>query len=819
MPAEGGEAVGAIDLEYGAEVGIERLLRSVDRAGDFCVHGRLVAPMPRLEVEGVGMLAFPVPEPQLRSLIGVAGPAPYGKGPETLIDTSVRDCRQIGPESIRLAGEAWPETFAEILDRAASGLGCPGDRLEARLYKLLIYERGGFFAAHRDTEKAPGMIATLTVSLPVAGEGGELIVRHRGGEVAVDMNVEEPSGFAFVAFYADCRHEVRPITAGHRLALVFNLCLGPADRTAPREPPDYGEQVDAIAERLAAWRREGGAAEKIVWLLDHAYSEAGLSFETLKNGDAARARVLSLAADRAGCELHAAIVHIEEHGEAMYGEEYRRGWYRDEEDAPDMEMGELHDSRHWLDGWAGLNGTRPRIGEVGLKPGELLPRGALDDAAPDEQWLHEATGNEGVSLERAWHLAALVLWPRSRTLAILAGAGIGGAVAWVAEQLDRNGGRADADTGRLASELVEIWPTGRSGRNEESRARMLGLLTAVGDRECLSRFLRQVILPDYTGGENENLVAAIDAVGPEPAEGFLLALVDAQFGQRPAEVLALLLRLSDGPDGSEDGVRSEMLRGTVRSVLRAVSAAPADRMETSPERSFSGKGDPIAAWPPEAVADTVDAEPSRPRRLSEEAVRDLFSLAWRWRLTDEYEAVAAIAAMPRLATPDRALPAALHELYGETGFANTPAYAALWRHAVRALLERSATPPEEPRHWKIACVIDCDCELCADLQAFCEDPAARVARFPLRKELRAHLHRIIDRHGLDMDHETERRGRPFTLVCTKNRASHGRRLAEYSLDIAWMRRLASAVPGGVGEADCAPEAARLREAVAESTRG
>ena len=352
--------MGAIDLEYGAEAVIERLLRSVDRAGDFCVHSRLVAPMPRLEVEGVGMLSFPVPEPQLRALIGVAGRAPYGKGPETLIDTSVRDCRQIGPERIRLAGAAWPETLAEILDQAASGLGCPGDRLEARLYKLLIYERGGFFAAHRDTEKAPGMIATLTVSLPVAGEGGELIVRHRGREVAVDMNVEEPSGFAFAAFYADCRHEVRPIAAGHRLALVFNLCLQAADRDAPREPPDYGEQVDAIAERLAAWRDEGGAAEKIVWLLDHAYSEAGLSFETLKNGDAARARVLSAAADRAGCELHAAIVHIEEHGDAMYGEDYRHGWYRDEEDAEDaedMEMGELYDSRHWLDGWAGSDGA------------------------------------------------------------------------------------------------------------------------------------------------------------------------------------------------------------------------------------------------------------------------------------------------------------------------------------------------------------------------------------------------------------------------------------------------------------------------------
>ena len=811
--------MGAIDLEYGAEAGMESLLRSVDRAGDFCVHGRLVAPMPRLEVEGVGMLAFPVPEPQLHALIGVAGPAPYGRGPETLIDTSVRDCRQIGPESIRLAGAAWPETFAEILDRAASGLGCPAGRLEARLYKLLIYERGGFFAAHRDTEKAPGMIATLTVSLPVAGEGGALIVRHRGDEIAVDMNVEEPSGLAFAAFYADCRHEVRPVTAGHRLALVFNLCLRPEDGTAPLKPPDYGEQADAIAERLAAWRRESGAAEKIVWLLEHAYSEAGLSFEALKNGDAARARVLSQAAERAGYELHAAIVHIEEHGEAAYGEEYRRGWYRYGEDAPEMEMGELYDSRHWLDGWAGQSGTRPRFGEVGLKPGELLPRGALDDAAPDEQWVHEATGNEGVSVERAWHHAALVLWPRTRTLAIVAGAGIGGAVAWAAELLDRNGGRADADVRHLASQLVDVWPTGRSGPNGQSRARMLDLLTAVGDRDCLSRFLRDAIVPDYTGGENESLAAAIDAVGPEAAGGFLPALVDARFGERPAEVLALLGRLTDGRDGSEDGARGGMLRRAVRSALRSVSAAAGDRTGAPPERGYSGRGDPIAARAPEAVADTGDAEPRRPRRLSEEAVRDLFSLAWRWRLTDEDVALAAVAAMPLLAAPERALPAALRDLHGEAGFADSAAYAALWRHAARALLERSATPPEAPGHWKIACAVDCDCEICAELRAFCEDPAARVARFPLRKELRAHLHGVIDRHGLDINHETERRGRPFTLVCTKNRASHQRRLAEYSEDIAWMRRLASAAPGGSEEGGCALEIAGLRKAAAMFTRG
>ena len=168
---------------------------------------------------------------------------------------------------------------------------------------------------------------------------------------------------------------------------------------------------------------------------------------------------------------------------------------------------------------------------------------------------------------------------------------------------------------------------------------MLGLLTTVRDRECLSRFLHEVILPGYTGGENENLVAAIDAVGPETAEGFLLALVDTQFGLRPAVVLGLLRQLADGESGSEDSARSEMLRGTVRSVLRAVSTAPAARPDTSSGRGFSDKGLPVVPLPPGAVA---DAEPPRAWRLSEKAVCDLFSLAWRWRLTDEGVAVAAV---------------------------------------------------------------------------------------------------------------------------------------------------------------------------------
>jgi len=44
--------------------------------------------------------------------------------------------------------------------------GMRGATVSAELYKLLVYERKGFFLPHRDTEKTGGMFGTLVVTLP-----------------------------------------------------------------------------------------------------------------------------------------------------------------------------------------------------------------------------------------------------------------------------------------------------------------------------------------------------------------------------------------------------------------------------------------------------------------------------------------------------------------------------------------------------------------------------------------------------------------------------------------------------------------------------
>ena len=794
VPAQAQQTMPDVGIEYHpSPSALEELLRLVDRPGDYCTHGRLFAPLPRLEVAGAGLIPFPVPAAEAQALIAAAERAPYGRGPETVLDRSVRDCWQIDAANVDVGGGAWSDTLAQIVGRAAEGLGCPRERTEARLYKLLVYEPGGFFGAHRDSEKANGMVATLVISLPVAGTGGELVIRHRDREGVIDLRTEDPSELAFAAFYADCVHETRPVVTGHRIVLVYQLVLRGGAGGALERAPDYDEVAGRIATVLRQWDRTTHGAGKLVWLLEYDYSEAGLSFASLKNTDAAVARTLAAAARSADCALYAAILHIEEACAAEYPQDLPYGV---EPDDSDLEAGEVIDSEHWLDGWVAPDDARPDYGKLPLRAGELLPAGGLDDAEPDDQWVNEATGNEGVEIERAYRSAALVLWPRELALATLAGGGIGSMVACVGEELDRSD-RSEAAYGRLrelVAQLIDVWPEPPPGRRteiEQSCRAALRLVCRLGDRAVTLRFLREVATSSYSGGLNEELAAAI---APAVLRDWLPEFVGANLLRRTDGVIDLLWRLSRVPAGDQESPWHGALCAVTQLLLRSISGAL--KMRTDARRDPSLRNPPLP--------------------LDAAAVRNLLALAWHFDLDQEAHAAAELLIEhPAAVSPDRTLPTALAELSALTESAAAPAFVTLWRHAAGYLLARSGQPPAAPSDWALEAKFSCRCPQCRRLQRFYADPDARVLGLPLRKELRRHLHQIINSHGLDLLHETERKGRPFTLVCTKTRAGHERRLAQYAEDIMHMRRLAEAAErAGVADVAGAGELDRLRSATA-----
>jgi hypothetical protein len=269
--------------------------------------------------------------------------------------------------------------------------------------------------SHRDTEKVPGMFATLVLVLPSMSTGGELVVRHKGREVRLDLHCEEPSEAAFAAFYADCVHEVLPITTGCRLTVVYNLMRKGKGPTP--EPPSYEHQQAEVAAVLQAWAArqqssatgsqfESDAPTKLIYPLDHAYTPAELGFDTLKGADAAVAGVLVAAAPRADCDVHLALLSIEESGIAEYAAD--SGSRRSRWSEPELEAGEVIDRHVALSEWRRPDGSRPALGELPIAEEELSPPDAFDDMEPDEEEFSEATGNEGASFERTYSRAALV---------------------------------------------------------------------------------------------------------------------------------------------------------------------------------------------------------------------------------------------------------------------------------------------------------------------------------------------------------------------------------------------------------------------------
>jgi hypothetical protein len=170
-------------------------------------------------------------------------------------------------------------------------LGVSSDNVEARLYKLVLYEEGGFFKSHKDTEKEPGMFGSLVVQLPAEHDAGTLAVSHRGDEMLFDFSNDSDSYFYAAAFYTDCEHELHPVRNGTRLCLLYNLVRVGGDGPLP-SLAGLDAQCDQLMQIATQWENDPDVPEKLCLTLDHEYTSMNLAFRKLKGDDKARVDAL-----------------------------------------------------------------------------------------------------------------------------------------------------------------------------------------------------------------------------------------------------------------------------------------------------------------------------------------------------------------------------------------------------------------------------------------------------------------------------------------------------------------------------------------------
>jgi len=747
---------------------LAKILPTIRRPGDFYATGAMELFAPNLEVDGVGRISLPLLPVQAQQLVAVSTRAPYGRGEETVVNTNVRRTWQIDADRIHLGGRHWMQTLDAIVVKAAAGLGVTGP-VSAELYKLLIYDTGSFFVEHRDTEKAAGMFATLVIVLPSDYRGGTLLLRHHGREVYLDLHAPDPAEVAFAAFYTDCVHEMRPVTQGYRLTLVYNLLRVGKVKEEEIKPPSYEKElakVTALLQRWVAGRDlpEDDAPEKLIYLLEHAYTSAELAFDNLKNADAAVAAVLVAAAGQADCDIHLALICIEESGSAEYSG-YGGGGYDE-----DFEVAEVCSRDQTVSDWRLPDGSEPGLNALPFEDDELCPPDALEDARPDEAHFHEASGNEGVSFERSYRRAAIVLWPKSRKLAVINQAGLSVTLPYLAELtrdwLTSASGSESAlwrDAHTLSTYMLQDWPMHRGyGSATGSEVSMLTCLHQLRDTTQIDTFLSEISGGGcYDGSENEALVRAAMLLPQHRATDLIEKIVVRNAHHVPGACANLLGRCcAEMPDA-----------------LAQLYPAATALVETLLGERVATDFDASDRWRRAAPIDTallVDL-------LT--ALCDLDATALGMRMVEHalstqksfpMDAVlvpAAVRLTDQLQTREWAPVARLH--------------AACVHHLQTRCAQPLAPPPDFTRPSKIAC----QCASCAELSRFLAASDRRVWEFKAAEPLRRHVENAIRQHHCDLDFVTEKRRRPYSLVCTKNQASYERRARQRKKDIEILGRL------------------------------
>ena len=466
------------------------LLKSIEGNGSFVTSGIQNFTLPGLHIQGIGEIGFPLTAIQAKEIIKISKKAPFGKGSKTITDTTVRSAWEMDAHQLSFHHDAWDGFIKKILADTKIGLGIEEGVVTASLYKLLLYEAGDFFLPHKDSEKEPGMFGTLVIGLPASHTGGELHIRFDGREEIIDFSPATGNyKMPYVAFFADCDHEIKPVTSGYRICLVYNLLHASSSKKV--ESPRFMSQAKDMAALLETLADSIENQPKVV-LLDHQYTPANFSLTSLKHHDKPRAEALLAAADKAGYFARLGLVTHYKMGEMeggnyddyYYGSRYPSGRYREPEEVS-ATMGEVYETYTRIEHWADNKG--PDLGTFILDQEDLITDRKIGTEDPIEKEEEGFTGNAGMTIQYWYHYGAVILWPKSKHFALLSVAAVPVRLQWLYFYL-QNWGNKELRSREQAKQLLLDFQ-GLELKEERGEARDFNAIAAVLSKLKDEKFL------------------------------------------------------------------------------------------------------------------------------------------------------------------------------------------------------------------------------------------------------------------------------------------------------------------------------------------
>lgn len=748
-------------------------LDSIQGTGAFYSTGAFPLIYPGLHIEGLGEIAFPLQPEQANAIAAIAQKAPFGKGSATITDTAVRSAWEIDAKQITFRNLDWTALMAQLLEQVKVDMGIETQTVSAKLYKLLLYEQGDFFLPHKDSEKKKGMFGTLVIGLPSTYTGGELQIEFDGRTITADF-IKDLSGYKipYVAFFADCEHEIKPVTAGYRICLVYNLLQTNAG--AHIKTPCYGEQVKEMTAQLQKMKPKAPSAPQI-FLLAHQYTPANFSLQQLKHHDQPKAEALLAAAKAAGYMATLGLVTHYQMGQLIgreedYGYRSNRHFHENRDGNKPRAMGSVYEESSFLKTWDTT--ILPGLGEIYIIPELMLNAQSFGQGAPIEQAAEGYTGNAGMTLEYWYHHGAVIFWPKEQHLTYIQYNQLEVNLNWMAyyaNHWEEPGLDAPVMARTLLNHLA------KQLKEKESAPNL--------DFSPLAEVLRNLVDPDWMESRgtdvlflifrNISIPAWIRLMDAYPADMFkpLWKAVGRAGKAGPTSYLLEILRALEAvkSDDLSDFVQHQVER--LPKYLGHIRFAMPDRIKEGQNYSYNlfvRQRNPqlkIQAILEHTIHFCQHAD--QPQKWANKIVESVEQY-----LTPGFvqEDLAPVLLLPDL--PNNQLVQALAKL------------------ATTDLEIRTATAPEPPANWTLPVPkVRQHKHIWEILRPFMESPTQTVFEYRQAQGARSNMETAIQFASADLDMETIRKGSPHTLKLTKNRASYDQAMHEFNEDVLLLANL------------------------------
>jgi hypothetical protein len=234
------------------------------------------------------------------------------------------------------------------------------------------------------------MFATMVIILPSKFTGGSLHLSHAGESRVLDTAAHSEFGTHVASWYTDVFHSIKAVESGYRVALSYNLI----HTSTPSLKPDLtgmNANEQELMHVLLSWKQTN-SPQRVLYLLDHMYSESSLRASMLKGKDHHRATLLRAIAEKLHFRLCLVSLELHESGGANdYG-----GYTYDE-----IEMVEVDESNLSITRAYDLNGRKVELQEdLDLEDADCIPY-PLSKTEPDDKDYEGYQGNVSEAFDAA----------------------------------------------------------------------------------------------------------------------------------------------------------------------------------------------------------------------------------------------------------------------------------------------------------------------------------------------------------------------------------------------------------------------------------